>query len=197
MKKILITIRLSVYTLLCIPHIIVFFLHRNRRIVRIDSERWLNLYEIPYKKTIGFIYLLSYYPEYRNLFYHRIGTVHHLLKITCPKMSSLYIVTDSIGEGLFIQHGFATVIAAKSIGKDCWINQQVTIGFTSNTDCPVIGDNVRISAGAKVLGAINIGNNSAVGANAVVMKNVPENCVVVGIPAYIVKRNGVKVKENL
>ncbi len=112
-------------------------------------------------------------------------------------MSSLYIVTPQVGEGLFIQHGFATVIAAASIGKNCWINQQVTIGFTSETDCPVIGDNVTISAGAKVLGGITIGNNSIVGANAVVVKNVPENCVVIGVPAYIIKRNGVKVKEAL
>lgn len=172
-------------------------MHKNRNVVRIDAKRWLDLYKIPYKNTVGFIYLLSYYPEFRNLFYYRVGAIHHFLKITCPKMASLYIVTDSVGEGLFIQHGFATVIAAKSIGKNCWINQQVTIGFTSDTDCPVIKDNVTISAGAKVLGGIEIGSNSTIGANAVVLKNVPENCVVVGIPAYIVKRNGVKVKEPL
>lgn len=172
-------------------------MHKNGRIVRIDAKRWLELYGIPYRGTTGFIYLLSHYKEFRNLFYHRVGPIHNLLNILCPKMSSLFIVTPIIGEGLFIQHGFATVIAAKSVGKNCWINQQVTIGFTSNTDCPEIGDNVTISAGAKVLGGIKVGENSIVGANAVVVKNVPANCVVIGVPAYIIKRDGVKVKEPL
>lgn len=112
-------------------------------------------------------------------------------------MNTLFITTDSIGEGLFIQHGFATVIAARSIGKNCWINQQVTIGFSNESDCPVLKDNVTVNAGAKVIGGITIGNNSQIGANAVVVKNVPDNCVVVGIPAYIIKRNGVKVREEL
>ncbi|MEO0490941.1 MAG: serine acetyltransferase, partial [Cyanobacteria bacterium J06659_2] len=62
---------------------------------------------------------------------------------------------------------------------------------------PWIGDNVRITAGAKVIGGVKIGNNVTVGANAVVVKNVPDDCVVVGVPAYIVRRNGVKVKEEL
>ncbi|MEI2749907.1 MAG: hypothetical protein V9E88_14245 [Ferruginibacter sp.] len=98
---------------------------------------------------------------------------------------------------MFIQHGFATVIAARSIGRNCWINQQVTIGFSNKDDCPVLEDNVTINAGAKVIGGIKVGKNSIVGANAVVVKNVPENCVVVGVPAYIVKRDGQKVKQEL
>lgn len=196
-KKIVTGIRLSLYSIICIPHLLVFFFHKNRKTVIVDTHRWIKVYGLNYGSTIGFIYLLSYYPEFRNLFYYRVGFIHNFLKILCPKMSSLYIVTPEVGEGLFIQHGFATVIAAASIGKNCWINQQVTVGFTSETDCPVIGDNVTISAGAKVLGGITIGNNSIVGANAVVVKNVPENCVVIGVPAYIIKRNGVKVKEAL
>lgn len=103
-------------------------------------------------------------------------------------MSTLFIATPIIGEGLFIQHGFATIIAAKSIGKNCWINQQVTIGFSNATDCPEIHDNVTIYAGAKVLGKVVLGSNCVVGANAVVVKDVPENCVVGGVPAQVIKR---------
>ena len=105
-------------------------------------------------------------------------------------MSTLYLYTPHIGEGLFIQHGFSTIINANSIGKNCWINQQVTIGFTNNTDSPTLGDDVTVYAGAKVLGNVFIGNNSVVGANAVVVKDVPSDCTVVGIPAKIIKRNG-------
>ncbi len=113
---------------------------------------------------------------------------------SCPY---LFIDTSStFGPGLFIQHGFSTIIMA-DMGENCWINQQVTIGYRDKTSRPKIGDNVRITAGAKVIGGVTIGNNVTVGANAVVVKNVPDNCVVVGVPAYIVKKNGIKVKEEL
>lgn len=108
-------------------------------------------------------------------------------------MNTLFINSDKIGPGLFIQHGFATIIDAKSIGKDCWVNQQVTIGYSNETDSPKIGDNVVINSGAKVIGNVFVGNNSKVGANAVVVKDVPENCTVVGVPAKIVRKNGVRV----
>ena len=108
-------------------------------------------------------------------------------------MPTLYILTDKIGKGLFIQHGFATIIAAKSIGDNCWVNQQVTIGFSNKTAAPDINDNVTINAGAKVIGGITVGKNSVIGANAVVVKNVPDNCTVVGVPAQIIRRNGVRV----
>lgn len=112
-------------------------------------------------------------------------------------MPTLYIYTKDIGPGLFIQHGFATIISARKIGRNCWINQQVTIGYLNDTDCPTLCDNVAVHAGAKVIGDVTVGDNSIVGANAVVVKDVPENCTVVGVPAYIVRKNGLKVKEPL
>ena len=75
------------------------------------------------------------------------------------------------------------MIAAKYIGEDCWINQQVTIGYNGNGEAPVIGDNVMITCGAKVLGNINIGDNAVIGANAVVVKDVEAGAVMGGIPA--------------
>ena len=73
----------------------------------------------------------------------------------------------------------------------------MTIGYTNSTDCPTIGDDVTIGAGAKVLGKCVVGNRVRIGANCVVVKDVPDDCTVVGIPAYIVRRNGVKVCEKL
>lgn len=108
-------------------------------------------------------------------------------------MTTLFILTPDIGEGLFIQHGFSTIIAAESIGKNCWINQQVTIGFNNKNERPTLLDNVTVYAGAKIIGGVEVGENSIVGANAVVVKNVPQNCTVVGIPASIIKCNGKKV----
>lgn len=109
-------------------------------------------------------------------------------------METLYINTPEIGPRLFIQHGFATNISAKKIGSDCWINQQVTIGYTFAPEPPIIGNGVRISAGAKVLGQIEIGDNAIIAANAAVVKDVGENEVVGGVPAKTIGENDLMSK---
>jgi serine O-acetyltransferase len=181
-----------------IPHICFI----NKEVVKLDLKRWSSILldkkpDTTCNNIYSFIELMTYYPEYRSLFYYRLKFIGKILSPLCPSMSTLYIDTQNIAPGLFIQHGFATIIAANKIGTNCWINQQVTIGFSNDTDCPTIGDNVIINAGAKVIGNIKIGDNVRIGANAVVIKDVPENCTVVGVPAYIVRRNGVKTKEAL
>ncbi|EGP57046.1 serine acetyltransferase [Agrobacterium tumefaciens F2] len=140
--------------------------------------------------------LLTGTTEFRNLFYYRLPRARFFKFLARPE-NTLHILTPDIGPGLFIQHGFATIISAESIGANCWINQQVSIGYTSSTGAPRIGDNVTINAGAKVLGDITVGDNAKVGANAVVIKNVPSDCTVVGVPARIVRRAGLRVDEAL
>ncbi len=174
------------------PHILVYLFVKNRFIKK-DIATWSIHYNLKFSNLIALVYFLSFYPEFRNVFYFRFRIIGYILNIFCPKLSTLYITTSDIGEGFFIQHGFATIISAKSIGTNCWINQQVTIGYSNDTDCPTIGNYVKIYAGAKVIGAVTIGDNSIVGANCVVVKNVPENAVVVGVPARIIKLNGEKV----
>jgi serine O-acetyltransferase len=142
--------------------------------------------------------LMSNLPEFRSLFYYRIKgsfPVRALLKSLAPPLSSLYIHTPEIGPGLFIQHGFATIIAANRIGRNCWINQQVTIGYSDAMGCPTLGDNVHVYAGAKIIGGVTVGDNVNVGANAVVVKDVPHNCTVVGVPARIVRQGGKRTTE--
>lgn len=126
-------------------------------------------------------------PEFRNQFYVRIYKVSHkfhiariLEKILPPEKSLILNGRCLLGKGLFFQHGFSTIVNARSIGNYCFINQQVTIGdSTGNEDIPTIGNNVRICAGAIVVGNINIGDNVTIGAGAVVYKDVPSNSVVV------------------
>lgn len=131
--------------------------------------------------------------EYRSLLHYRFnrgGVLRKtVLKFLFPGMETLYITTPQIGPRLYIQHGFATMISAKSIGSDCWINQQVTIGYTFAHEPPVIGNGVRISAGAKVVGNITIGDNAIVAANAAVVKDVSENSIVGGVPAKVIGEN--------
>jgi len=149
----------------------------------------------------NFCDLMTFFPEYRTLVLSRIKVHHpilvHFLQVLAPTLFTLSIDSSHMEGGAYIQHGFCTIIAPRKIGKNCWINQGVTIGYTNDTDCPTIGDNVTVGAGAKVLGNCHIGNNVKIGANYVVVKDVPDNCTVVGCPAYIAKRNGQKVWEKL
>ncbi len=99
-----------------------------------------------------------------------------------------------IDMGLLIGHfGGIVVNGGAVIGKNCYLGQGVTIGQVNRGEhkgTPVIGDNVYIAAGAKIIGNIKIGNNVAIGANAVVTKDVPDFAVVVGIPAQIISYKG-------
>lgn len=98
----------------------------------------------------------------------------------------------TIGQRVFIDHGMGVVIGETAeVGDDVTLYHGVTLGGTSlnkGKRHPTIGDRVTIGAGAKVLGNITIGADSRIGANAVVVKSVPENSVVVGVPGQIVKR---------
>ncbi|WP_299363762.1 DapH/DapD/GlmU-related protein [Winogradskyella sp.] len=95
-----------------------------------------------------------------------------------------------IGKGSHFAYGGIGVVVHKNsvIGKNCQIGSNVTIGGRSgHQKVPIIGDNVYLATGSKILGPIEIGNNVTVGANAVVISNVPDNAVVGGVPAKIIK----------
>lgn len=98
--------------------------------------------------------------------------------------------TAKIGEGTKLAYGgIGVVIHARAvIGRNCILGQNITIGGKSGWyEVPIIGDNVHISAGARVLGPVRVGNNVIIGANAVVIKDVPDNCIVAGVPAKIIR----------
>ena len=100
-------------------------------------------------------------------------------------METLYIYTKEIGGGFYIQHGFATIISAKKIGENCRVYQQVTIGY-KGSDSPILEDNVSVTCGAKVLGDVTMHANSLAAAGAVVVKDVPANAIVGGVPAKVI-----------
>lgn len=106
-----------------------------------------------------------------------------------------------IGNGFFIDHGMGVVIGETTIiGDNVTIYQGVTLGGTGKEKGkrhPTIGNNVVIGAGAKVLGNIEIGDNSYIGSNAVVIKDVPANSTVVGVPGRITKQDGKKIDISL
>ncbi len=106
-----------------------------------------------------------------------------------------------IGRRLFIDHGMGVVIGETcEIGDDVTLYQGVTLGGTGKEGGkrhPTLENNVLVASGAKVLGSITIGENSKVGAGSVILKEVPPNSTVVGIPGKIVISNGVRIKERL
>lgn len=102
--------------------------------------------------------------------------------------------TANIGSGFYIGHfGSIVVSSLAKIGKNCNISHGVTIGITNRgkyKGYPQIGDNVYIGPGAKIIGAVTIADNVAIGANCVVTKNAPNNSVIVGIPGKVISYNG-------
>ena len=96
-----------------------------------------------------------------------------------------------------MDHGHGVVIGETTvIGKNVTLYQGVTLGGTGKEKGkrhPTLGDNVMVSAGAKILGSFTIGDNSKIGAGSVVLKEVPPNSTVVGVPGHVVKRNNIRI----
>ena len=147
------------------------------------------------------------YPGLQALFFHRFA--HWLYKVGIPFLprfishlgrffTGIEIHPGAqIGKGVFIDHGMGVVIGETAIvGDYSLIYQGVTLGGTgkeSGKRHPTLGENVVVGGGAKVLGNIQVGNNVRIGAGSVVLRDVPSNCTVVGIPGRVVYRSGVKV----
>lgn len=177
------------------PLLLLYACSSNRETIRLDAARWLEIIRSPSGGLAGLAYLLGQFPEFRTLFYFRLGRgwrpLVWLWRIVWPACPALYLNSHDIGPGFYIQHGFATIVDALRIGRNCWINQQVTVGY-SGPHRPTIGDNVTIKSGAIVVGDVTIGDNAIIGAGTVVVRDVPPNSTVVGSGARLVRLNGVR-----
>lgn len=157
----------------------------------------------------SYISVLINTPGVHAIFFHRIAHflhTHGLIFIArvISQLNRFFTGIEIhpgavIGKRLFIDHGMGVVIGETAVmGDDCTMYHGSTLGGTGNHTGkrhPTLGNNVLISSGAKVLGPVTIGDNSKIGANAVVLRDVPANATAVGIPAKVVKLNGVKVSS--
>lgn len=179
------------HSLFCLPLLVLYFFSSDKKTIRGDVTRWS---EVAFKTTEGFTaFKLIFFLRkkvFRSILYHRLkceGSFQNALQLLFSFIykneQTLVIYTRDIGPGFMVQHGLSTIVAAEKIGVNFWVNQQVTIGYANDNDCPTIGDNVTISAGAIVVGKLKIGDNVKVGVNAVVIGNIPDNSVVFSEPS--------------
>lgn len=150
------------------------------------------------------------YSGLHAIWFHRIS--HRLWKRNFPTLARMVSQLGRwltgieihpgarIGKGLFIDHGMGVVIGETcEIGDNVTLYQGVTLGGTGKEKGkrhPTIGNNVLIASGAKVLGSMKIGDNSKIGAGSVVLKEVPPNSTVVGVPGHVIIQDGIKVQQQ-
>lgn len=182
------------------------------KLFRQDAARWVLPSAVVEESRVTFWQCLALLYRYRALqatLWFRIGSWFQHRRIPfLPGMIQRHImkaygleivVGTQIGGGLYLVHPVGTVITARRIGVNCSIIAAVTIGMRNKIEFPDIGDNVFIGAGARILGGIRVGDNAQIGANAVVIHDVPANATAVGVPARVlsgVRAGALEEKRN-
>lgn len=162
-----------------------------------DIKRASEHHGITGSAMIELLYLLTFDKTFRNIYYCRIGKYAYAVKFLAMPHNCFTMGTYAkIGGGCLGIHPVGSIINAQSVGNDFTIRNNTVIG-KGNGGTPVIGNNVNIGVNSVVIGGITIGNNVTIGAGSVITKSVPDNCVVVGNPAYILKQNGVRINKKL
>lgn len=180
---------LAVYPLLW-----TYRLTDQQSVIDADCTRWADLLWLgPGQRSRLLGRFLFAFPEFRCVYYHRLASGNaagalagRLVSRVWRGVGGVDMTGTPIGPGLFISHGQGTILSAERIGANLQVHQGVTVGWDYKGDRrPIIGDDVFIGAGAKVLGAVTVGDGARIGANAVVVCDVPPGATAVGIPARI------------
>lgn len=172
-----------------LPHMLFYLIGGGKLLVSQDLNRYKGHFH--YEKCpncLYLLYLLTTDRYFRQIFYNRIGTVAATL-ISWYRPGDKYFAIPKglkIGGGFMAYHPYSTVLNADRIGINFTCLQCTTLGYGKGGR-PTIGDNVSLGANVVIIGGIHIGNNVTIGAGSVVVKDVPDNCIVAGNPARIIR----------
>lgn len=171
------------------------WLHHRRRFL-MDAARWIEpgaVGDVGALTRSGTAMLLVRHVPLRAMALHRLASLAHDLHVravpswlqrTLLTRYGLEILPDSdIGGGLYIAHPVGCTLIAHRMGENCSVMAAATFGRTDELRWPTFGDRVFIGAGARVLGGIHLGDDARIGANAVVLTDVPAGAVAAGVPA--------------
>lgn len=180
---------------LYIPHLLVYI--RRRRMINSDLKRLKQQLDFKLPIWLLLLFFLHNNRYYRCLFYYRIGPVLALLISWYRPGDPSFIIPYStkIGEGVLLAHPYSTVLNAEVIGDNFSCIHCTTIG-KKNGCRPYIGNNVIVGCNSCIIGGIHIGDNVTIGAGSVVVTDVPDNAIVAGIPAKIIRFNYESINSN-
>ena len=174
------------------------------RLISVNKKNFVKffLFNLTYKVCFWFrvgCYLHGDYgyPIMPGILRKMIYPIVFLIQKHYQEKSGIQIrIGTNVGKGLCFTHYSAIIISPFSkIGENVTIFQGVTVGGMFGKGDPVIGDNVIAFAGSKIIGNVQVGNNVVIGANAVVSKDIPDNAVVVGVPAKVINYNGAEISS--
>lgn len=172
-----------------LPHYLFYYFSKDKELIELDIKAMNESLGINPCFALSLIIHLYSNKYYRNIFAKRISKYGRLVLWYTPKDKTFYPVCNDIGGGICLRHPFSTILNAKSIGRNFLCRQCTTIGNkkSGSEELPIIGDNVTLGANVCIIGNITIGNNVTIGAGSVVIKSVPDNAVVAGNPARIIR----------
>lgn len=191
------------YKLRCVfllPIIVVYWLSPNKTklLLREDLSSYSRHFlssgiSLPLNIYSALLYTFVYSRSFRTIFYNRINPFFSSLLRLLWKGETAFSISEDcqIDGGFYAVHAYSTIINAKRIGKNFTCRNCTTIGNKidgRNNLVPIIGENVVLGSNVVIIGDVNIGNNVTIGAGTVVVKDVPDNCVVVGNPMRILKK---------
>ncbi len=187
-------LRIIFYLPFLIFPLLSYLLVFNNIKIKKDVNAWKKQFKIDESFFYALINFLVNFKDFRNLYYYRLKyaakdknkfivlrvliTIFLLLSELFLKKIDTLLISGEIGGGLVLVHAFYSIISPEKMGENCKIWHEVTIGYR-NYKAPIIGDNVFISPGAKIVGEIVIESNSKIGPNALVLDNIPKNSIVV------------------